>query len=627
MRNLKQKACAWILAAGMILSGMPATAVADDSGALQTSTEAVTEKTGETETEKTSEKGSEKESEKESETTSEKESEQQQTEKATEQSSEKDAAETEKGSETAADPEKQKETQASSETDSAAGDKQAKSGDAADDTKATEKEEPVSYVNVEMQIVDEDGNIIGGSRARELPEFKKELVLNDPEKQPFEIEYYQFKEAKIEDETIDSLVKTASEKEKDGSYRYAYAVVSGKKQTALTKDTLITLSYEQVYNRTDYSGSDGAVSVTAVLENKEAVPDNAVLAVTGVTGGNGYNYDAYMSALGSLSDAVPYSSYNTLLYDIAFMVPEKDEVGKETGRMIEYQPEAGSVSIQITFNGDQLSEQLGAADPAYVKVTHLALSDQVRGMVDSTAAATGISPAQIRVEPLGASVSLEGSTDSAAFSVSDFSVFAFSYMVDFVYDGYKFDLEGADSVLLSQLFEKLGIEAEAEKAIIAQISDESLISIEREDADWRLTSTAPFKTEETLTVTMADGAKYVIGVTNDVTVEAKVRSVDEDGKPLGDAGIRILDEEGETVAKWTSDEEDYVVEDLEPGVEYTLREEEAPEGYLPAKDSTFVLKEDGGRCSRLEKDHRSRAGWGAAAGRGAGKCGNSYLDI
>ena len=692
MSNFKQRAFAWILSAGLIFSGVPSSAIAEESETqkvteVQVSTEKQTEaatekkaeeKPAEKETEKSAEKSSdeekssEKTSEKTSENTSEKSSEitsENTSEKSSEESSEKASEEqqSEKESEQTSEKEtKESETEASSEAEGTEKESESEteaasfevrfeisegvtltvdgkvpennkaktkdgvivfkaeakkgykitsvqsgkkdltaekngeykvSGITKDGTvitiKAEKEEAPIPDIKVEMQIVDEDGHIIGGSRTRALPDFEKELVLNAPEKAPFEIEYYQFKEAKIEDKTIDSIVKTASEKEEDGSVRYAYAAVSGKEQTPLTKDTLITLSYEQVFNKTVYSGSDGSVSVTAVLEKKEAVPDYAVLKVTGVTGGNGYGYDAYMSALSSISDIVPHNSNNTLLYDIAFMVPEKDEVGKDTGKMIEYHPEAGSVSIHVTFNGNQISDQLGAKDPAYVQVTHLSLSDQVLGRVDSTAAATGVSPADIIVEPLGASVSLDGSTDTAAFSVTGFSVFAFSYMVDFVYDGYEFNLEGADSVLLSELFEQLGIEADAGKAIIAEFSDESLLSAQPAEADWLLTSLAPFKTEETLTVTMADGAKYVIGVTDDVTVEAKVRSVDEDGKPLGEAGIQILDEEGETVAEWTSDEKDHVIEGLEPGVEYTLHEAQAPEGYLPAQDSTFVLKENG----------------------------------
>ena len=712
MRNLKQKAFAWILSSAIIFSGVPSSVIAEETEPqkvteAQEPTEKQTEKPTEKQTEKPTEKQTEKPTEKQTEAATEKPAEaatEKQTEAATEPKAEEKPAEqatentsgnteeTQSSSEQTAGPDdgqpqsekeaeqtsseesgasetesssdngsgENKEEQASSEAtsfevlfevsegavvtvdgkepengkaaakdgtivftaaakegykissvqvghnkDLTAGEKDEYkvSGITADGTvitvKAEKEEAPIPDIKVEMQLVDEDGNIIGGSRTRELPVFEKELVLDDPEKEPFEIEYYQFKEAKIKDKTIDSIVKTASEKEEDGSYRYAYAAVSEEdkkeKQTPLTKDTLITLTYEQVYNKTTYSGtgSDGAAAVTAVLEKKDAVPDNAVLEVTAVTGGNGYNYDAYMSALNSLSKVVPHSSYNTLLYDIAFMVPETDEVGKETGKMIEYQPEAGSVSIQMTFNGNQLSGQLGAADPAYVEVTHLALSDQVRDKVDSTAAATGISPADINVIPLEADIRLDGSTDSAAFSVKDFSAFAFSYIVDFVFDGYEFDLEGDDSIMLSQMFEQLGIEADAGKAVIAQSSDDSLISIEREDDDWRLTAPAPFKTEETLTVTMADGTRFVIAVTDDITVEVKVRSVDEDGETLAKAGIQILNEDGTAVAEWTSNKSDHVVKDLEPGVEYTLHEEEAPEGYLPAKDSTFVMKEDG----------------------------------
>lgn len=80
---------------------------------------------------------------------------------------------------------------------------------------------------------------------------------------------------------------------------------------------------EEVRERRIYSYEDDYVEVTAILQRADAVPDDAILVVTPVVqDSEGYNYDAYMDALNDASDeSKEYTSENTLLYDIAFMVP------------------------------------------------------------------------------------------------------------------------------------------------------------------------------------------------------------------------------------------------------------------------------------------------------------------
>ena len=65
------------------------------------------------------------------------------------------------------------------------------------------------------------------------------------------------------------------------------------------------------------------------------------------------------------------------------------------------------------------------------------------------------------------------------------------------------------------------------------------------------------------------------------------------GEAVEGAKLQILDNEGNVIKYWTSTTEAQVVKGLEPGVEYTLREEAAPDGYTIATDTTFTIDEDG----------------------------------
>ena len=104
---------------------------------------------------------------------------------------------------------------------------------------------------------------------------------------------------------------------------------------------------------------------------------------------------------------------------------------------------------------------------------------------------------------------------SVTFTTKSFSEFYFT--VDFHNDaeGITWSIEGESSVLLSEVFAQLSINEDAYSAESVVFSDPSLISVERQaDGDWLLTSLAAFDTEETLTITFADGHEYVMRVTD-----------------------------------------------------------------------------------------------------------------
>ena len=169
--------------------------------------------------------------------------------------------------------------------------------------------------------------------------------------------------------------------------------------------------------------SSGNVYANAVLSDAAQVPDDAKLWITPVTpDSSDYNYDAYMNALNEQSaGAAEYTPENTLLYDIAFMVPVKDENGEPTGEMVEYEPAPGTVSVRLSFRSGQLSNEINAEAAEDVIVNHL--------VADVTADNATINASEISVESMDANVSL-GYTDSVSFNTESFSVFAISYTVD-----------------------------------------------------------------------------------------------------------------------------------------------------------------------------------------------------
>ena len=118
------------------------------------------------------------------------------------------------------------------------------------------------------------------------------------------------------------------------------------------------------------------------------------------------------------------------------------------------------------------------------------------------------------------SIDGNGNIEASGFTfvTENFSEFVLSYTVDFHYNGYEFSIPGEGSILLSEVFEELQIEKSAADAVEVTFSDETLLSIEKEENDWRLTSLAPFLTDETLEILFADGSKLELLVTDAQTI-------------------------------------------------------------------------------------------------------------
>ena len=112
---------------------------------------------------------------------------------------------------------------------------------------------------------------------------------------------------------------------------------------------------------------------------------------------------------------------------------------------------------------------------------------------------------------------------------------------------------------------------------------------------YTMTETLPadgYVTAESITFTVEDtGEVQKVEMKDDVT-KVQISKTDISGKELPGAKLTILDKDGKTVESWTSEEKPHYIEML-PIVEYTLREETAPDGYLVAEDVKFTVKDTG----------------------------------
>ena len=80
----------------------------------------------------------------------------------------------------------------------------------------------------------------------------------------------------------------------------------------------------------------------------------------------------------------------------------------------------------------------------------------------------------------------------------------------------------------------------------------------------------------------------------DTTPLVKVAKVDiATGEGLEGAAIQILDKDSSVAEEWTSTKEVHEITGLLIGEEYTLHEDEAPDGYIVAPDTTFTIDETG----------------------------------
>ncbi len=318
------------------------------------------------------------------------------------------------------------------------------------------------------------------------PEGKPETAPEEPNADDSKAEEPKADDPKAEDpkseESADETQEPGSDKDKPADETQAPASDADKPEEAgVEKPTEPESGSEDLSGDTNtltFSGSD--YTVTVGYTEKAEIPEDATLAVSEVYAGgvayNDYLHDA-KAALG-----IEGKRAEARFFDIKIMDGET-----------EVKP-AKPVTVTITY--DVLPE---SADATQAEAVHFV--------------ATG-------AEVMNAEATAEGDGAQITFDAPSFSVYGVVYTVDFAYGEYTYSIEGASSILLSQLFAKLGIGVNVSDVTNVEFSDPSLLSIEKTGLfgagnDWKLTSLAPFNTDEQLTVTFFDGSKLVINVTDE----------------------------------------------------------------------------------------------------------------
>ena len=114
--------------------------------------------------------------------------------------------------------------------------------------------------------------------------------------------------------------------------------------------------------------------------------------------------------------------------------------------------------------------------------------------------------------------------------------------------------------------------------------------------EYTMTETKPadgYVTAESITFTVENTAEVQKHEMKDDVTKVQISKTDITGETeIPGAKLTILDKDDQVVESWTSTEEAHYIEKLPIG-KYTLREEQAPKGYLLTADVTFEVKDTG----------------------------------
>ena len=222
--------------------------------------------------------------------------------------------------------------------------------------------------------------------------------------------------------------------------------------------------------------------------------------------------DATLSVFEIEKDAAAYESY---MAEAAAKVFENDDNDATT------LPYARFFDITI------LNAEGEAIEPAAPVQVIIDLKDQVLATEDVEFAAvhfveeeteasgeTEIVETELVTIETGATVDAADEESTVSFDADSFSTYGvvYFYTVDFYYGDAEYHMNGGSEMMMSDLFTRLGINRSAVDIANVEFTDETLVKFTKEDADWRITSLAPFTTSELLTMTFTDGEVIVIDV-------------------------------------------------------------------------------------------------------------------
>ena len=254
---------------------------------------------------------------------------------------------------------------------------------------------------------------------------------------------------------------------------------------------------------TKYLTGDGETYNISVSYGPDAnIPDGAELEVSEITEDSDKYTDLYAKASEAVLDGKDASVPFARFFDISIV---KD------GEKI--QPDA-PVDVKITFD-----ETVEANKNAKFNAVHI--TDEATDVID--------------VKTEGGESEETVTVDAVKFSAEGFSIYGVTYTVDFEYTDpatgktYYFSLGGGDSINLTDLLVTLGIKSEeevekfvAEEVVNVEFSNPELVKVTHKGKtlgmfgaeDWLLESLQAFDTEETLTISLKNGEKIVVKVTD-----------------------------------------------------------------------------------------------------------------
>ena len=259
--------------------------------------------------------------------------------------------------------------------------------------------------------------------------------------------------------------------------------------------------------------------------------------------------DATLSVFEIEKDAAAYESY---MAEAAAKVFENDDNDATT------LPYARFFDITI------LNAEGEAIEPAAPVQVIIDLKDQVLATEDVEFAAvhfveeeteasgeTEIVETELVTIETGATVDAADEESTVSFDADSFSTYGvvYFYTVDFYYGDAEYHMNGGSEMMMSDLFTRLGINRSAADIANVEFTDETLVKFTKEDADWRITSLAPFKTSELLTITFTDGEVIVIDVEDAIPAQGVGGTL---GRGTGGNCYWFLDSSGKLTIRPTS---------------------------------------------------------------------------
>lgn len=273
----------------------------------------------------------------------------------------------------------------------------------------------------------------------------------------------------------------------------------------VSDDITYNAVWEKEYTYTTRLSNGVSVSVIAAQSSLPANPKEIKLEVTRIKDDSAYD-------LVEKSTQDPLSDSN---------INDQDAGGKGSARLTQV------YDIKLIHNGEEI-EPLGDVSVIFGGLPQVGEDVQIFHLdVDA-----------------GTSEEMDVTGDaSVGFVTNHFSAFAVTWTVDFSLGNFTFSIVGMDSVLLSEIFDSLGISKDVNDVEKVIFSDPELIDIEKINIDnsltqdWKLTSLKSFDTEETLTVIFEDGEVISIKVTDPASPQDglqlwdAIRNAPTDGTP------------------------------------------------------------------------------------------------